>query len=219
MKDYSLDKDEKSKYILNVQSNLDHTFDVYFADGSVFRGVEGTSENYRKVKYILEKQAKDALLHYKDFEKKSVKSIVKTGVNAIGVVTAARLLCNLPKIKDIVEKEPPLVVFCGAGAITLLGTFPSIVKAVRDSKKCEELEKIDFRNHHRRELDSISNYPNSLSGIRPSIKHMIKTDQDPFSMINIDQYKKEDLEIIVDNIQKEECFQFTYKKKNVRNRT
>ena len=211
MKDYTLSEEDKSRYILDIHSNPDKTFDVEFADGSVFRGVEATSENYLKVKRILEDQAKKGVENYSVFEGNREKAKVCSALSGLGLATLGVGICSIPKIGDIILREPPVAAICGVTALTVLGTMPSIVKMVKNSKKVDELDKIRYRNDHRRELESIPRYPNSLCGTRESIKTLIRRDRDPFSMLHVDDYSIEDLENIVNNVQKEEDYQFTYK--------
>ena len=211
MKDYSLDEESKKRYIVNVRANRDKTFDVLFADGSELRGVEATSENYLKVKRVLEEQAKMGLDNYSRFEGQKNKHTVLAAIKALGLTAAGVGVCSIPQVGDIILKEPPVAAICGVCAVTVLGTMPSIVKAVKNSSKVKELDKIKYRNDHRRELESISRYPNSLNGINSNLRHIIREEDDPFSMLNVDDYSMDDLEKIVDNVLKEEDFQFTYK--------
>ena len=211
MKDYSLNEEEKSRFIKKVIYHNNHTFDIVFADGSRLNGIDENSENLSKVKRVLEEQARKGVSNYSVFQGKKTCATVATGISALTLAVAGTWACSIPAISDVVLKEPPIAAICGVSALTILGTMPSIVKMVKNSMKVDELDKIKYRNLHQRELDAIRDYPNSLNGVNSSLKELISVDKEPFSMLYVDEYSIDDLETIVSNVEKEESYQFTYK--------
>ena len=146
MNDYSLNNNEKSDYIVDIHLNGDKTFDVIFLDGSRMNGILGTKENYSKVKKKMEEQAKNGVQHYSIFKKDQKKSVARTIAIASGIGACSISLCSaVPTLSQIVSKNPPVTVL-GIGAVTLLGTLPSIRRMRQSSKRLEELDKIKYRD-------------------------------------------------------------------------
>ena len=58
------------------------------------------------------------------------------------------------------------------------------------------------------------NYHNALGGLNRRAAAHFSESEDPYCILDIDEYEKKDLEIMMENIEKEESFGFTYKKTN-----
>ena len=58
MKDYTVDENGKSRYVMNFTRGKNNTYTIYFADGSVFENIEANAENLRRLKELQEQQAK-----------------------------------------------------------------------------------------------------------------------------------------------------------------
>ncbi|MBR2828189.1 MAG: hypothetical protein IKE70_03055 [Bacilli bacterium] len=214
MKDYSLDREAKERFITNVVYHRNHTFTIYFANGKKISGIDSTKENLLKVKKVLDDQARRGIESSSVFERKKSNSGLLAAVSTAGFVSSL-IWANSSEM----TKSSSIGIY-GLGAISLLAGIPSFVDYIRNKKKIQELDKIRYRNENMRKLESIQKYPNSLNGVSSRLKDIISRDKDPFSMFHLDDYSKEDLENIVSNIELEEDFQFTYRmRKNNKNRT
>lgn len=208
MKDYTLNEKDKAFYITDLIKNRDGTYSVRFADGNVFKNIEANQDNLNKINQIQEDQAREAVSKYKVFKNNVNHSIL--GVTAS--LSTFLIGSSAIAISCFNGVGVPLKI-AGVGVITLLGSIPSISKLNRDKSKIKELDKIKYRNQHIRELNSFRDYENSLSGISKDTARKVTYTSNPFSILNIDNYSKGELEYIVSNINVEKEYQFTYKKK------
>ena len=69
--------------------------------------------------------------------------------------------------------------------------------------KVKELEKIEYRDTHKEQLSNIGGYANSLVGVSAKVASLIEEEENPFSILNIDSFSQEDLETIIDNMERE----------------
>ena len=60
------------------------------------------------------------------------------------------------------------------------------------------------------EINSYSDYSNALQGVKKTIAKKIEESPEPFAMINIDNFDIESLKKIVENIEREDEYEFTY---------
>ena len=76
------------------------------------------------------------------------------------------------------------------------------------------IEKLKYRNDHRDELDNALAYENAFVGLSPRkadfFSKELENGLDPYTVLNIDAYTENDLKTIVDNIEREKTYQFTY---------
>lgn len=213
MKDYTLESTEKAYYILNIEKCKDGTYNVIFADGNVFKKVEANQENLNKIIQIQEEQAKGAVSKYKVFSDKVKRAKTNAFALSTSILAGSTILSFIPAINNTLMNGVDMSIrVAGIGAITLLGSIPAFSKLNREKSRLKELDKIKYRNQHMRELKSFKEYENSLSGISSDTARKIAYSQNPFSIINIDNFTKEDLEYIISNIAVEKEYQFTYKK-------
>ena len=215
MKDYIIDENERKQYITSFIREKNGTLSVEFADGRVFRNIEYNDENIEKIVGIQEEQARRGIDHYKVFKNNETKSRIKTAAAFIGTLGASIGATFIPAINQAIESANPLVVCLGIGAVTVVGTIPAYANLRRNSQIVEELDKIKYRNNHRRELATIREHENSLAGLDINRTGWMKRVEDPFSIANIDRFGIEDLETIVDNINVENQLGFTYAKRKV----
>lgn len=215
MKEYIIDENERKQYITNFTREKNGTLSVEFADGRVFNNIEYSDENIEKIITIQEEQARRGIDHYKVFKRRLNTSKIKTAAAFVGTLGASIGATFIPAVSQAVESNHPLVVCLGIGAVTVLGTIPAYAKLYRDSKVVEELDKIKYRDTHRKELATIRDHENSLAGLDQHRTGWMKRVEDPFSIANIDRYDIEDLETIVDNINVENNLGLTYVKRKV----
>ena len=212
MKEYIITEEERKKYITNFARVNNGTISVQFADGRVFEDVEYCPENIEKLVKVQEAQAKRGIDHYRVFKNRMNASRVKTALSFAGTLGLSIGATMIPAVSEAVDSAHPLVVCLGIGALTVLGTIPAYAKLYRDTQVVDELDKLKYRDAHKSELDSMNNYSNALAGIERRKSNWMRRTNNPFSVINVDKYDIEDLEMIVDNISNEKSLGFTYAK-------
>ncbi|MBQ8193453.1 MAG: hypothetical protein IJZ46_05230 [Bacilli bacterium] len=212
MKDYSIGESKK-KYILRIEEDATTgTFTVVFADGTRLTDVEANEANLRKVIATQDKQAKTALANKAVFVGRRTKAGFLTGFSAAASLAAATAISSIPAVEQMVAGQNPVVVAAGIGMITILGSIPAVAKLFRESEKVAELDKLQYVSENEEKLRNFRNYHNALSGLRRGVAEHFRSSEDPYCILDIDEYEKKDLEIIMENIEKEESFGFTYKK-------
>lgn len=213
MKDYSLSEDENGEYITNIKYNRDkNTYIILFADGSRMINVAANEDNLEKIKKAQEEQAERGVENLNVFINRKAKDGIMSFISGIGTATIASCFCTSPILNSITS-EHPVITIAGIGIISILGAIPAYVKFKKNKEIVEEIEKIKYRNAHRETLDTFRDYPNALTGISSNTASSLVSLDDPFSILNIDEYTEEDLKNIIDNIHKEEKFDFEYPKK------
>ena len=213
MKDYSIGESKKN-YILRIEERNDGTFDVVFADGSRFTDVEANKENISKVIQIQEKQAKTGIANKAVFIGRRTKAGIMSFLSAGALLAGATAISNIPAVSNMLASQNPLTIGAGIGMITILGSIPAFAKLVKESEKVTELEKLDYLAKNRSKLEDYRSYHNALRGLnRRSYTHF-KGNEDPYCLLDIDEYEKKDLEIMMENIRKEDALGFSYKKRN-----
>ena len=213
MKDYSLCKQGNSDYIVDIFVDSNDTYTVVFADGRRFRNIEVTKENLEKVKKAQEEQAKRGLSNLGIFKSRKTKSGFATFMSGIGAGALAYGATYIPTIQEAISTQNPVLIAAGIGTVAVLGAIPCFTRFVKNKGIVQELEKIKYRNQHRKDLDRFREYPNSLAGINGNTRAVLLSEKDPFSIINVDDFTEEDLKQIISNIHSEEGYQFTYSKK------
>ena len=213
MKDYSIG-DNKKRYILKIEKNQeDGTFTVFFADGTKLNDVEANEANIRKVIETQAKQAKFAVDNKEVFVGKKTKAGIMTSLFTGSVLAATIAVSNIPVVDRVLAAQDPVVVAAGIGVITVLGSIPGFAKLMRESAKVTELEKLEYLRDNMNKLGSYKNYHNSLNGLSKKVASHFGESKDPYCILDIDEYDIKDLKTIMENIEKEESFGFTYKKK------
>ena len=223
MKDFRINKKENNNYIVDVRrtgnSNSEgiETLEVEFADGRVFKNIACCDENMSKIVVQLENQAKAGVENIEVFEKRKTKAgrvaalSLPLGFSGGGLISAV-----VEEIAPEVQDDPSLFLI-SMGAITLMTAIPSVYSLIKNNPKVKELTKIKFRNDHREELKNFNKYENALAGLSSDTADMlmerIEKGEDPFSVIYVDSYSQADLEAIVENIDREKTYGFTYAKK------
>ena len=214
MKDYSIGESKKN-FILKIEVDENNgSFTVVFADGSKFTDIELNEENIRKVIAIQELQAKDGVANKSVFVGKKTKAGFLTGLSAAAVLAGSAAVSSVPFVADAIAGQNPVVVAAGIGTITILGSIPAAIKLYRESKKVEELEKLEYLAKNRTKLEEYRNYHNVLAGLSRKAASHFDTSENPYCILDIDSYEKKDLEQMMENINKEESFAFTYKRRN-----
>lgn len=206
MKDYSLDKEQSKHYIKDFRTVKTETGDAYeiiFADGTVFKNVQANEANLQKIETIQEEQAKKGVENKETFISRRTKTGVLTGLSAVAAGVAGYGLTTLASTMGLVD--PTALTFAiGTGVITILGSIPAFSKLVQNHGKVKELEKIEYRDTHKEQLGNIEAFANSLVGVPSKVARLIEEEQNPFSILNIDSFSQEDLETIIDNMEREQ---------------
>lgn len=205
MKDYSLDKEQSKHYIKDfrtVKTENGDEYEIIFADGTVFKNVQANEENLKKIERIQEAQAKKGVENKETFISRRTKTGVLTGLSAVAAGVAGYGLTTLASTMGFVD--PTAITFAiGTGVITILGSIPAFSKLMQNHAKVKELEKIEYRDTHTEQLENIEAYANSLVGVPSKVAILIEEEQNPFSILNIDSFSQEDLETIIDNMERE----------------
>jgi len=213
MKDYTLDQISKKKYIVDTFVAENKTLTVIFADGTRFENVASTEENLDCIARVQEAQAKAAVNKLPVFRRKASKADLEMcAATSAAFLVGGALSCITNACQN--PTESAILV----GTVTLLGFIPSLIYTIHENEKLKELEKIKYRDDHREELDSYKEFPNSLAGVknRRHFAYCRSHEEDPFSILAIDCFSKKDLETIVDNVERENEFGFTYQKRVTR---
>ena len=94
-----------------------------------------------------------------------------------------------------------------------ISVYP-VYKAVGNSMKITEIEKIQYRNAYSDRLDVVKVYENALANVsNNSVREHIESHDDPFNAMYLNEFTKKDLQAIVKDVDREKKFGFTYKKK------
>lgn len=206
MKDYSLDKEQAKHYIKDfrtVKTEGGDEYEIIFADGTVFKNVRADEANLQKIERIQEEQAKNGVANKETFISRRTKTGVLTGLSAVVAGAAGYGLTTLATTMGFVD--PTAITFAiGTGIITILGTIPAFSKLMQNHGKVKELEKIEYRDTHKEQLSNIGGYANSLVGVSAKVTSLIEEEENPFSILNIDSFSQEDLETIIDNMEREQ---------------
>ncbi len=213
MKDYSLNKKEQKAYITDIKLVEDRegneSYEVTFADGRVFRNIEVDEENLAKIESKMQLQAKSGLNNMVHFIKERNVALVNTVVS--GALSVAGVTITAANFQ---AGAPSLVVPITMGTVGVLALIPSAAKLVKNNKKLQELSKIKYLNHHKKTLESYKEYPNALVGLDKRTENYFREIEEPFLMIDLDDYSEKDLETIVDNISlREREYSFNYPKR------
>ena len=96
------------------------------------------------------------------------------------------------------------------GTIAVCSTIPNLVKISKENSRIKELQKIFYRNKKWDEINSYGDYSNALQGVKKTTAKKIEESPEPFAMINIDNFDIETLKKIVENIEREDEYEFTY---------
>lgn len=207
MQDYTLNEKEKENYIQEVIKKPNKTLEITFASGRVFKNIEYNEENLSKIVTVQEEQVQKAIANKKVFKDKQGYAKMAT-LLTLSLSTAASTLGSMTLIANSVD---PVFVGVGVGVLMIFSNIPSTYKLVKNSEKLKELEKLAYRNEHKDQLDRIKEYENALAGL-PRKKRQKFRQKDPFSILHVEQFSQKDLETIVENIEKEDSFQFAYKR-------
>lgn len=221
MRDFTVKKNEKEKYIKNVRKvgrlNGTECYEITYADGRKFSNIRCCEENLRKIEKTQEKQVAKAFANKTVFENKTHKykfsSITGAILTAIASSTPISMIINGTTINADTSALPLTVGTIFAGA-----TLISFLKFLSNKGKVAQLDKIDYINKNKDELKSLNNYENSLVGLPKYKRYYFKNSKKPFSILEIENYSKKDLETIMSNIKREQTYNFEYNKKKVKTR-
>ena len=215
MKDYSLNEQERKAFITDLKKVKDkkenESYEVTFADGRVFKGIEVDKDNFDKVEAQMQMQARDGIRNLPAILKKRKISGIITAVSA-AFTTCGALYLTLPK--EVITTDPIAIGALALGTISICTLIPATTKLVKSNKKIKELSKIQYMIDNQKTLESYKEYPNALEGVGDDAKSYFRRTKDPFLMVDLDSYEEKDLRTIVDNIiMREQAYNFNYPKK------
>lgn len=217
MKDYSLNDEDRKDYIMeyyyvNKDDCLvkDHgkELEVKFADcqngrNIRFSRIDASDKNIEKLDKKMEEQMYNAINN----RDKYVLNRKKSSAICYGLSVVAG---SLAAFLSTVEDNP--LIYTAIGGVYVVSIIPFMIKKKKANDRIREIDKAEYIRTFKNELDSISKYPNSLSGVSKDFMDSFcyKTGKNKFKINNLDLFKQKDLEIIVDNIRREEKFNFDY---------
>ena len=212
MRDYTIDGKGRSSYVTDFYKASDGTYTVEFADGSVFTKVIACDENLEKLNEMQRKQAEAGIKNYPIIKRNKTKQGIMTAINFISAAGLCVALTQIPGLQEHFADKNFLEVGLGSTIVALLSSYVPFSRFSDSYDTVEELEKIRYVDKYRDVLYSYLGYANALAGLKPSIVSFILSQEDPFSIPNIGEYKLDDLKTIVSNIAREEKIGLTYKK-------
>lgn len=214
MDNFALTKEEQKGYIEDFYLTEDEngsTYSVVYGDGRVFEEIANTEENLARIEATQEKQMEKAIENKKHFKRKQTASEIMTFATGITLSSVGGVIANY--IDATYEGAPSsLILGTAVGVITILGTIPPFAKMRKNDKLCSQIAKFEYRNEHKQQLDRIDSYNNALSGLSEDVKELIRTSKKPFSIFNASEFTLKDLEMIVENMEREESSGFQYRK-------
>ena len=168
MRYYGTSKEGKKDYILGVEGNEDSTgarsLEVTFADKRKFENLEYTDENLNKIKKKQEEQATEGIENVGLFRKKRTLAGVASGLSTI-ISTGAFVYATEAVCSKLPEIDEPLINIVGIGTIVLANLIVGGYHFNKNHKIVGELERVSFRNDHRKQLDKFRKYPNVTAGL------------------------------------------------------
>ena len=213
MRDFTINNKEKETYIKDIRKINNkgiETYQITFADGRKFNNITAQEDNLKKIIAVQEKQAEDGIKRKKIFvnKKNKYKFGTITGLIASGIIGSS----FISNFNTMAYDAKTLSIY--GGTLVLTGTVYSLIQYARNKNKVLEIDKIDYRNKNIDELKNLYNYENSLNGISKDKQKFFKNEKDPFSIVDIDNYSKKDLEAILSNIEREKVYNFKYEEKS-----
>ena len=212
MKDFTLNKEKKGSYITDFYKASDGTYTIEFADGSEFTKVIPCEENLKKLEEIQQRQADEGVKNYSLLVKRKTKEGYMTLFSFFGTAGLCLAATFIPGIHEYVGSIGLGASATTIGLLSLLASYPAVRRYGDSFEAVCELDKIKYVEKHRDILYSFGEHPNALSGLSESLKSFILSEEDPFTLSNLYNYKLDDLKLIVANIAKEEKLGLTYKK-------
>ena len=211
MKDYSMNQTEKDKFITDIRKvsteDGNEEYEVLFADGEVFTGIEVCEENLSKIEEQMKKQANAGVARFSSFVKRKSKAVGAIVFGSAATLSSATMLAT-----GFISAEPNIVLQTALGVVGVFSLIKGSKVYLNVAPKVKELKKIKYLDNHKKTLENYYEYPNALEGLDSYTREYFEEEENPFSMINIDEYDKEDLENIMKNINREREFGFTYNK-------
>lgn len=189
---------EKHNYIVAIIDNGD-TFSIKFADGTIYGDYEKSEENLKIINDVMEIQIAEAKEEKMYFEGKSAVTIIAT------LAATATSAWIIEELSISLANTDPKYVTIAAGITVVTGFISGGIFIYENAKKLKEIEKFTLRNYIKEDLDNINQYQHALLGVRKKILDLVKESTDPFSAINSDCYKVEDLQKIWENIEREKA--------------
>ena len=226
MRDYRINKQEDPFYITTtdvVKSGLEGkekptSFNIHLANGTILKGQEYTKENLEKVKAKQEQQATDGVANAPKFRFRRTAAGITNGLSL--AVASAPVLSNIfvqsMEQASQMESEPSKIVLA-AGVLGIVGVITSALSLKKNVPIVKELDKLEYRDAHREELNNLGKYYNSLANLPETraeeIEEIRANGEDPFGVDRIDSFTTSEMKTIVDCIEAEKTLGFTYVKR------
>lgn len=200
-----LDKDDDifcyNEYVQSVEKFYLNSYKITYADGKSYT-VHLDEQALSRLEDVMDRQANQGLQKLSKYLNK--EKDLKTIAGVCGIVGAAASLSCESSIKMLLNYPIPFTIL--AGTVSLVCMIPAGIKLVKNNSKIRELKKIDYCKENKEILEQYQNYSTALDGVDLKTRDKIKVRSNPFSILNIDDFTKKDLEKIVDNIEREKVY-------------
>lgn len=203
MKDYTLNKADKNKFILRYYRSEDRII-VEYADGTIWK-YEDTEENEATIQEKMKEQvAKDSKAKGQSCVNGRNLSVVLTGATVVGL-----------GVLGYVNPEIPLYLTGGiAGLTTAIGA----VKIAKNQTVINDINKHIFFHKNAEKLNqtAIANAV-LLTGTSKKMQRLVSQTEEgkmPFDYNSIEKLSLKDLKTIMANLEKDEYFGLSYKEED-----
>ena len=203
MKDYTLNKADKNKFILRYYRAEDRII-VEYADGTTWK-YEDTEENEATIQEKMKEQvAKDSKAKVQSCVKGRNLSVALTGATVVGL-----------GVLGYVNPEIPLYLTGGiAGLTTAIGA----VKIAKNQTVINDIYKHRFfhKNADKLNQTAIANAV-LLTGTSKKMQRLVSQTEEgkmPFDYNTIEKLSLKDLKTIMENLEKDEYFGLSYKEED-----
>ena len=212
MKDYSLNKEERRDFVLNYDVTRNGEIIVNFAEGGSI-ALPYNEQNEQILITKMEEQVRKASQSEEKYKKRKDKylKLFKLMLGSVGISTIIILASQIFFVDTIFAI---ILAFSGIYGVSFLANCVSINKILEDLEKNKRfLEVKDIVNN------SVKNDKNALVNVSNYTKRIVKNNMDvdrPLFDINSFNYVDyEDIEQIVENVERNLRFGFVYDEEEI----
>lgn len=203
MKDYSLNKEEQEKFILNYEKN-DNKIVINYADGSNY-SVPFTSDNERKILNRMKEQIGKVAPFKEKVENEISKFKIISAVVPVGAFITSGFILNFLSINFFpILMEGYILQAILSFVASLISTIPCSVIYNRKMRLLEDIEKNQLYVEREGDVKRGLVNPNVLENV-PELR---KNGLEEVNINIIDDLKKEELEEVLKYLEIEDEFSF-----------
>lgn len=206
MKDYSLNQEEKSKFILNYKAD-NNKIHINFANGDKVI-IPYTKENEEKILDVMERQVRLSDTKLRNVKNEFLSAAV---FGVLGLLLSLVILLGSTLGVLTISGKYFFLFNLSLGLMLVDGTL-----LVQTKKEINDIKKNKYFLEHERTLnDRVKDNENMLYKTHNVTKKQVKNtkeDEVVFTINSVDNIPFSDLEQIMANIQREDTFEFDYPK-------